>query len=217
MRRFLRNNGLCLSLMALFLASFVGQVATGLRVYDSDRETHGKSAVGLGAYLTSGHFLEATFENWESEFLQMAAFVLLTVKLYQKGSPESNDPDDPDADERKPKPPFERHPWAVRRGGWVKRLYSTSLSGALLLLFVGSFALHAVGGAREYSEEQVEHGEPPVTALAFVGTSEFWFQSFQNWQSEFLSVAAVVFLAVWLRQKGSPESKRLESAHHDHD
>ncbi|MGI8565610.1 MAG: DUF6766 family protein, partial [Pyrinomonadaceae bacterium] len=104
-------------------------------------------------------------------------------------------------------------PWPVRRGGWVLKLYENSLALAFLLLFLISFALHAVGGAEEYSEEQLQHGEPAVSVLQFFATSRFWFESFQNWQSEFFSIGAMVVLSIFLRQKGSPESKPVDSPH----
>jgi hypothetical protein len=138
--------------------------------------------------------------------------VVLTACLFQKGSPESRDPDrdnavdnDPELERDNPKAP-----WPVRKGGWVMRIYSHSLSICFAVLFFISIALHAVGGVREYNDE---HGQPTVTTLQFMGTSEFWFQSLQNWQSEFLSLAAMVYLAVYLRQKGSPESKPVATPH----
>jgi len=215
--RFLYENGLTLVLMALFLMTLVGQIVTGHREHNKDQLAHEQMPLSLGSYLASGHFWEATAENWESEFLQMSMFVLLTVCLRQKGSPESKalegeEEVDQDPNEKRDDP---RAPWPVRKGGVAMWLYSHSLSIAFLLLFLVSIALHAIGGAKEYSQEQMEHGEPPVGMLEFAATSEFWFQSFQNWQSEFLSLAAMVYLAVYLREKGSAESKPVGAAHED--
>jgi len=215
MSRFLRNNGLTLAMLGVFLIFLAAQSATGYRSYNSDQEEHGESTVGYGKYLTSGHFAEATFENWESEFFQMAAYVFLTVFLFQRGSSESKDPDKDEAVDEDPRQKANdpNAPWPVRQGGVVLSIYKNSLSLAFLLLFLVSLLLHAHGGAREYSQEQLAHGGEPVSTVEFMETAEFWFQSFQNWQSEFLAVAAIAFLSIYLRQQGSPESKPVAAPH----
>lgn len=149
------------------------------------------------------------FENWESEFLQMAAFVLLTAHLYQRGSAESRDPDagapqdrDPALDAANPDAP-----WPVRAGGVARALYSRSLGVTLFVLFAISFALHWLNSARKAVGDARMHGEPIPSAAAWLGDAQFWFESFQNWQSEFLSTAVLVVLAIFLRERGSPESK----------
>jgi hypothetical protein len=195
----------------------LGQGLTGWRTYNAEQREHRDPAVGLGTYLTTGHFAEATFENWESEFLQMASYVLLTVWLVQKGSSESKplggDPEK-DADPRSVTDP-ERAPGPVRRGGWRLVLYENSLGIAFAFLFLLSFVLHALAGASEYSAEQVTHGQQPVSTLEFVRSSTFWFQSFQNWQSEFVAVGGIVVLTIFLRQRGSPESKPVAAPDHE--
>ena len=159
--------------------------------------------------------MEATMENWESEFLQMGIYVMLTACLFQKGSAESKKLDGEEAVDRDPRLSKNKKnaPWPVRKGGFVLKVYERSLSLALILLFVMCFTLHAVSGARLYSEKQVRNGEKAVSTLQYMATSHFWFESFQNWQSEFLSVAAIVFLTIYLRQKGSPESKPVDAPH----
>jgi hypothetical protein len=214
MGRFLRNNGLTVVMLTLFALTLAGQILTGQAEYNSDQEEHGQPEVTLGEYLTTGHFVEATFENWESEFLQMASYVMLTVFLYQKGSSESKDPDKEEEEvDREPSPDRRGAPGPVRSGGLVLKLYENSLFIAFALLFLTSFTLHALGGHDEYNADQREHGRPEVTVAGYVASSRFWFESFQNWQSEFLSVAAIVLLTVWLRQKGSPESKPVDAPH----
>ena len=215
MRTWLRNNGLSLTMFLLFAVSLTGQIAAGHRVHNQDQLDHGQPAVQLGEYLRSGHFVEAVFENWESEFLQMAAFVLLTAYLYQKGSPESRKLEgEPDLDEHPTKSKSEESPWPVHRGGLLLTLYSHSLTIALFLLFAASFLLHAAGGTREYNQEHFEHGSSEtIGMLTYMGTSRFWFESFQNWQSEFLSVAVLVVLSVFLRERRSPESKPVADPH----
>ena len=214
-RQFFHENGLTLVLMGLFLFSWIGQTVTGWVEHNQDNAEHNQPHVTLAHYLASGHFWQATAENWESEFLQMAMFVLLTVCLRQKGSPESKGmegEDDVDADplEKRNHP---RVPWPVRRGGAILWVYSHSLSIAFALLFIMSFVLHAWGGAVSYSEQQHVHGEHGASVLQYMATSRFWFESFQNWQSEFLSLAAMVYLAVYLRERGSAESKPVATPH----
>ena len=215
MRQFFHNNGLSIVLFGMFFFSFVGQYFTGHQQYNNEQQEHNQPTVGYIEYFGEGHFIEATFENWESEFLQMGMYVVLTIFLFQKGSSESKKPG---AIERVDVIPGKNlldkdAPAPVKRGGLTLKLYQNSLSITLFLLFAISFVLHAYGGAKEYSSEQISHGEPPVSTVEFMQTSQFWFQSFQNWQSEFLSIGAMVVLSIFLRQKGSPESKPVDSPH----
>ena len=168
------------------------------------------------SYLRTAHFGEATFENWESEFLQMGMYVVLTTKLRQKGSSESkplegSTPQDEDPSDHRDDADA---PWPVRRGGAVLALYRNSLSIALFALFVASFVLHAWTGSRVYNHELASSGSTAfVNGLSYMTTSQFWFESLQNWQSEFLAVAAIVILTIFLRQHGSPESKPVHAPH----
>ena len=217
MKRFLRDNGLSLVLFVMFFFTFLlGQSLTGHQHYNNEQQEHGQPTASYLEYLGTGHFLEATMENWESEFLQMFFFVVLTVFLYQRGSAESKDPDkeeDVDRDPRKSKNKKDA-PWPVRKGGVILKLYEHSLSLAFLLLFLGSFFLHAVGGAVEYNEEQQTHGQSErVTTMEYMATARFWFESLQNWQSEFLAVGSMVVLTIFLRERGSKESKPVDAAH----
>jgi hypothetical protein len=214
--RFLRENGLSLTLGVLFLVFLVAQALTGHRSYNEEQMQHGGAPVALADYLTSGDFLEATAENWESEFLQMAAYVLFTVFLYQRGSAESKKIGSPEAVDRDPRRSRNRRdaPWPVRRGGWVLSLYSHSLTLAFFLLFLISFVLHAIGGTLAHNEEQIAHGHPAMSVAEYMQTSRFWFESFQNWQSEFLAIGMMVVLSIFLRQRGSPESKPVDASHH---
>lgn len=209
--KFWRNNGLSLVLLGFFLVTLcVGQFVTGHREYNAERGERGLPPVSAAKYWTSPHFLEATAENWESEFFQMFVYVTLTVFLFQKGSAESNDPDEP----RKPEPPLtKRSPWAARRGGWVRKLYEHSLSLALALMFLVSFILHAINGAKLRNEEETAQGQPAQSVVEYMGTSRFWFESFQNWQSEFLAIGTMVVLSIFLREKDSPESKPVNMPH----
>jgi hypothetical protein len=217
MRKWVKEHGLMLANAGLFLAFFGGMILSGAASYSEEQAAHGQPGVTVLEYLSTGDFVEATFENWESEFLQMAMYVILTVFLFQKGSSESKPmgkgaPQDQDPRDATIK---DATPWPVKRGGLVLKLYEHSLSILLLLLFLASFSLHAAGGASAYSDEQQSHGQPGVTMLQYLGTSRFWFESFQNWQSEFLAVAVLVGASVYLREKGSPESKPVAEPHYE--
>jgi hypothetical protein len=213
--RFLRNNGLSLAVTAMFLLTMAGQTVTGWMEHNDDLRDHERPTLTFAQYFRSGHFIEATAENWESEFLQMTVFVLLTVFLYQKGSSESKQIDKPEAVDRDPRRSERKPgtPWPVLRGGWILRVYENSLSLALFVLFSIAFALHAAGGSVRYNESQLEHGGATVSVWGYLATSQFWFESLQNWQSEFLSLAAMIVLSIYLRQRGSPESKPVDAPH----
>jgi Domain of unknown function (DUF6766) len=216
MRRFLRNQSLSIVVFLTFLLFLTGQSIVGHLQHNEERQEHSQSPLAYTEYLGSSHFLEATMENWESEFLQMFAFVVLTAFLYQKGSIESKDPDKTEEVDRDPRHARKRRnvPWPVKKGGWILTLYQYSLSLAFLLLFVISFVLHAVGGAAEYNQEQQEHGfKERVSVVQYIGTSQFWFESLQNWQSEFLAVGSMVVLSIFLRQRWSAESKPVDAPH----
>jgi hypothetical protein len=212
---FLRDNSLSIVCLFLFLVFAVGLALSGHRAFNDDQRAHGEPTVSMGEYLVENHFWQALSENWESEFLQMGAYVLLTVFLIQRGSAESKDPDRHDSveDEPKPEEAGQAAPWPVRRGGAWLKLYENSLLIAFALLFLAAFLIHAISGAHEFSAEQVAHGEPGVSTLSYLQTSRFWFESLQNWQSEFLAVFAIVVLTVFLRQRGSPESKPVAAPH----
>ncbi|GGG45896.1 DUF6766 family protein [Hymenobacter glacieicola] len=211
--KFLYENSLLLVGVGLVLLTLVGQFFTGWHDYNSELEDMGLLPLTLGAYAQSGHFLEATFENWESEFLQMGLYVVLTIWLRQRGSSESKKLYEEEEVDQEPDPSKEDAPGPVKRGGWQLALYRRSLSIAFFVLFFGAFWLHAKGGAEVYSIEQVQSGKPAVDTLSYMTTSRFWFESFQNWQSEFLSIVSIVGLSIFLRQHGSPESKQVDAAH----
>ena len=215
MKHKLREYGLSITLLGLFFVIQVGLSLVGQRQYNHEQADHGQPTVSYLEYVRGPAFLEATMENWESEFLQMFAYVLLTAFLFQKGSAESKDPEKQEAVDRDPRQSrdVENAPWPVRKGGIVLKLYENCLSIALFLLFAIAFVLHAVGGAKVYSQQQTAHGEQAVTVVQYLGTAQFWFESLQNWQSEFFSIGILVLLSIFLRQKGSPESKPVDSPH----
>ena len=214
----IRDRSLGLVAFGCFLLALGGQVLTGWGAYNQEQRAHGEQVIGLAGYLGTGHFGEATLENWESEFLQMAMFIFLTAFLVQKGSAESRKPDgEPGADEQAVDEPPEWHrsdpdaPWPVRRGGLALSVYKRSLSLVLFILFVLCFIGHASFGATEFNQEARAHGGATVTLLGYMSNARFWFESFQNWQSEFLAVWAITVLSIWFRQQGSPESKPVHA------
>jgi hypothetical protein len=212
MKRWLKEHSLGLVVFILFVLFLFGQSVMGHRQYNDEQQSHQAAEISYTEYLKTGEFIEATFENWESEFLQMGAYVLLTAFLYQKGSAESKKlqgEESVDGEPRKSK----YSPWPIGRPGF-EGMYKHSLSIAFLLLFLMSFWLHAYGGAQETCAENQQHGEECVGTMEYTTTSKFWFESFQNWQSEFLAVFAIVVLSVFLRQQGSPESKPVGTPHH---
>jgi hypothetical protein len=209
---FLYKNSLSLVIFSIFLIFLAAQAYTGWKQYNEDMLEKGGSTVMLGEYLQSAHFVEATFENWESEFLQMGMYVLFTVFLRQKGSSESKSVDEKEEVDREPKP-HPHAPWPVKKGGFWLKLYSHSLFIAFSLLFLISFVLHFRSSQIEYNKEQLLKGQNAETAGEYLSNSKFWFESFQNWQSEFIAVLGIVVLSIFLRQKGSPESKPVDAPH----
>lgn len=209
---FFLKNGLTIVLLIFFALSMTGQIITGFHEHNNDLQEYGRGAVSLREYFTSGHFIQATFENWESEFLQMAMYVILTIWLRQIGSSESKDIDKKEKVDREPNPQKKDAPWPVKKGGWMLSIYKNSLSIAFVILFLLSYCLHALGSLKNFNEEQALKGQPTIEMKAFMRESRFWFESFQNWQSEFVAVISIVVLSIYLRQKGSPESKPVDAS-----
>ncbi|RTY91855.1 hypothetical protein FNW07_11850 [Flavobacterium sp. GT3R68] len=211
MKKFIQNNSLTIVFFLMFLVTIVGQIVFGLEEYNKVRVEEKLAPVALNQYFNSGHFLESTFENWESEFLQMALFVVCTIFLQQKGSSESKDFSKVQEVDREPSPKRKNVPWPVKTGGWILSLYKHSLTIALFLLFAISFVIHFYGSLQDENEQLALKHQPLETVWDYLADSRFWFESFQNWQSEFLSVFAIVLLSIWLRQKGSPQSKPVDA------
>jgi len=195
----LKDNGLTLVLMALFAFSVAGQAYFGWLAALDELSEHGRAAESLLSYVSDGEFLSTLFENWESEFLQMATYVILTAHLFQRGSAESRDPDDPGRENDEPYAGF----WGA--------LHAHSLGLAMALLFLASFVLHLAYSARHAEEEALMHGDSAPSLIEHLGDAQFWFESFQNWQSEFFSTAVLVVLSIFLRERGSPESKPVRA------
>ena len=212
-----RNNSLSIVLLLLFSLCVVGHAVAGWKAHNDNRQEHRQPPLSLVEFVQSNEFAETIFENWESEFLQMGFYVVLTVFLYQRGSSESKKHDGTDEVDEDPQAHRDDSdaPGPVRAGGWRLAVYKSSLSLAFLILFLISFFGHAAAGARKYNDEQRAHGSTQlVTTFSYMTEPDFWYESFQNWQSEFLAVLAIVVLSIWLRQWGSPESKPVHAPHH---
>jgi len=207
-RRFFHNNNLTIVIFTIFLCSIAGMSIAGWHTNNNSLIEHHQSEISYGSYLVSGEFIEGVFENWESEFLQMWALIMLTVYLRQKGSADSK-PMKGDAlqDTSSRYSIIKANSWQSKSRAVGHFFYSHSLGLAMLLLFVASFSLHALGGLEAYNQEARQHGSETLSLLRFMTSSEFWYQSLQNWQSEFLAIGTLLILSIKLRERGSPESK----------
>lgn len=214
MKQFFKNNGLSIVFFLFFVITILLQAYNGFKEYNQEMMEEGQQQISLAQYLTTGDFIEAVFENWESEFLQMALFVFLTMFLYQKGSSESKDPDkEKEEVDRKPNPGRKNAPGPVKAGGFILSVYKHSLCYILFFLFIISFCLHWYGSLEQFNRQQILKGMPAESAMAYLSNAKLWAESFENWQSEFLSVFAIVILSIWFRQKGSPQSKPVDAPH----
>jgi hypothetical protein len=217
LRPILRENSLSLVFFVAFLAAVAGQSVAGLHAFNEEQVTHGQEAVSYGRYLLSSHFGEALVENWQSEFLQFAVFILATVWLVQRGSPESKALDKAGVESKKEQR-LEEHadttsPKWARVGGLRTWLFSNSLLLVMGSLFVASWLAQSFTGWSEYNLEQEEHGEATIGWAGYVSRPDFWEKTLQNWQSEFLAVGCLAVFAVYLRQRGSAESKPVGATH----
>lgn len=207
-KKFAQNNGLSIAMFSIFVLALIGMSIAGWQTNSETLKDHGQPAEYYTSYIVSGDFIEGVFENWESEFLQMWALVVLTIFLKQKGSSDSKP-----LRSKAPQDTASRYTiintssWRQTGKAAANFLYSHSLSLVLLGLFLISFVLHALGGAAAYNEEALRHGNETISTLGFVMTPDFWYQSLQNWQSEFLAVGTLLVLSIKLRERGSPESK----------
>ena len=217
MKRFLRDNSLSLCMLAIFLAAVIGQSFAGWAANNEELVEHGSPEIGYGAFVSSSAFLVDVAENWQSEFLQFFVFILATVWLVQRGSPESKKPGNEgvETDEEQlvgqyAKPDSPR--WAKVRG-FRRWLYSNSLLITMGVIFLLSWLAQSLGGMVEMNEENAEHGEPALDWIGYVASPDFWNRTLQNWQSEFLAVGAMVAFTIYLRQRGSSESKPVGVPH----
>ncbi len=217
MRRFIRENSLSLFFAALFLGSVIGQAIAGHKLYNEEQLAHGDEAISLGRYLTSSSFGQAVMENWQSEYLQFTLFMLATVWFLQRGSPESKELDqaglESDEEQKVGRHATRSSPRWAGAGGVRGAIYSNSLLIVMVAIWVGSWFAQSVTGWSTFNSDQIEHHEHTVSWLGYLGSADFWESTLQNWQSEFLAVGSFVVFTVYLRQRGSPESKPVGAPH----
>jgi len=215
--RFLRDNGLALFFGFIFLCATVAESVVGHTVFNQDQLMHGGETISWGRYLVSSHFGEAMLENWQSEWLQMFLFALATIWLVQRGSAESKQPGEQglQSDEKQlvgGRAPEDGPRWAKVRG-WRTAVYENSFLIVMLMIFLGSWVAQSATAWTEFNNEQMEHGQAAVSWLSYLGEADFWETTMQNWQSEFLALGTMVVVTVYLRQRGSPESKPVGAPH----
>ncbi|PZG18867.1 hypothetical protein C1J01_13720 [Nonomuraea aridisoli] len=215
--RWLRENSLSMAFLVLFLLSVGGQAVAGLHDYNDQQLAQGLTPISFLAYVTSSSYAVDVAENWQSEYLQFFLFIMLTVWLVQKGSPESKEPHAAGAetDERQQIGPYsdEDSPKWARVKGPRLWLFSNSLGLVMGTIFVLSWLAQSVAGQAAYNSERLIDLRDPVSWGSYVTSAEFWNRSLQNWQSEMLAVLSMVALSIYLRQRGSPESKPVGAAH----
>jgi hypothetical protein len=218
LRRFLWQNSLSLVMGALFALALVGQAFSGLSEYNNEQLASGLATVSLGQYVTSASFAVDVTENWQSEYLQFLLYIVLTVWLVQRGSPESKElrsaGTETDEQQKIGKHADEESPRWARLGGWRTLLYSRSLGVTMGAIFVLSWLAQSVAGWAAYNEQRLTQLQDPIPWLGYLAAADFWSRSLQNWQSEFLAVGSMAVLSIFLRQRGSPESKPTGAAHH---
>jgi hypothetical protein len=209
--RFWRDNSLSLAFIAILLAALVGQALVGHALFAHDAAAHHGAPVSLGRYLTSSSFAVDVMENWQSEYLQFTLYILLTVWFIQRGSPESKPPGkeggESDEEQKIGEHAEADSPRWARVGGWRTELYSNSLVALMGAIWLATWAAQAVAGRIDYNAAQLDHREAPLSLGQYVSSSDFWNRTLQNWQSEFLAVASFSVFAIYLRQRGSSQSK----------
>ena len=217
MRLWIRQQSLSLFFLILFLATLLGQSVAGWKSYNAEQAAHDSPAVSYTRYLVSSDYGEAVVENWQSEYLQFVTFILATVWLIQRGSAESKKPEDAgrqsDAQQQISDHAQRNSPVWAKVGGWRTAIFSNSLVIVMTLIFFGSWFAQSVTGWSEFNADQRDHGESTVSWAGYVANADFWEKTLQNWQSEFLAVGTMAVYTIYLRQRGSPESKPVGAPH----
>ena len=217
MRAFLRNNSLSIVFLILFLGAILFQSIAGHADFNEDQVRHGDPQISYGRYLVSSEFATAVMENWQSEYLQFTLFILLTVWLLQRGSPESKElhraGGESDEDQQVGEHAGPESPRWARADGFRRKLYENSLVIVMATIWVATWLSQSLTGVTQYNADRLDHHEAPVSWLTYLTKPDFWEKTLQNWQSEFLAVASMAILAVYLRQRGSPESKPVGVSH----
>jgi uncharacterized protein DUF6766 len=215
--RFVRENSLSIFFLAIFLVSLAGQAIAGHAQFNHDQILHHGDAISFGRYLTTSQFAADVAENWQSEYLQFTLYILTTVWLLQRGSPESKALDSAgigtDQEQRLGRHAGADAPRWARQRGWRTGIYSNSLLIVMTTIWLLSWLAQSIAGASAYNAEQLDHQAATLSWFGYLGSSDFWDRTLQNWQSEFLAVGSMAVLSIYLRQRGSPESKPVGASH----
>jgi hypothetical protein len=215
--RFVRENSLSIFFLAIFLASLAGQAIAGHAQFNHDQILHHGDAISFGRYLTTSQFAADVAENWQSEYLQFTLYIFTTVWLLQRGSPESKPLDqagvESDEEQKVGRHADEGSPRWAAVGGLRTSLYSNSLVIVMTTIWLLSWLAQSIAGVSAYNADQLDHQAATLSWFAYLGSSDFWDRTLQNWQSEFLAVGSMAILSIYLRQRGSPESKPVGARH----
>ena len=224
-RSFLRDQGLSIFFLLLFLGSLTGQAIAGHKLYNEEEITHASlmhqqpDTISFWRYLVSSDFGNAVLENWQSEYLQFTTFLLATIWFIQRGSTQSKEPSDAglESDEAQHVGRYatEDSPLWARVGGWRRHVYSNSLLILMGTIWIACWVVQSLTGWSDYNSQQLSHGEHTISWLQYLGSADFWEATLQNWQSEFLAVGSMAVFSIYLRQRGSPQSKPVGAAHAD--
>jgi hypothetical protein len=218
-RRFFSLNSLSIAFMVIFLASVGAQAIAGHDKFNEEELAHHEEPISLGRYVTSSDFGQAVMENWQSEFLQFSLYIFGTVYLIQKGSPESKRPGEEgigsDEEQRVGEHAEPDSPKWARVSGARRWAYEHSLILLMGAIFLGTWFADSACGWSSYDSDQITHHQPKVSYFGYLGTADFWESSLQNWQSEFLAIGSMAIFSVYLRQRGSPESKPVGAPHEE--
>ncbi len=219
MRRFFTLNSLSIVFLLIFLASLTGQAISGNAEFNNEQRAHHENTISLGRYVTSSDFGQAVMENWQSEYLQFTLFIFGTIWLIQRGSPESKKPGEAgresEEDQLLGEHAREDSPRWAKLTGTRRFVYSNSLLMLMGALFIGTWFADSVCGWSTFNADQISHGSGGINYWRYLGTANFWQSTLQNWQSEFLAVGSMAIFSVYLRQRGSPESKPVGTPHHE--
>ena len=216
-RGFVKDNSLTLTFILLFVVAALVQALSGWHVFNDEQRVHGEQAYSFGRYVVSSDYGADMMDNWQSEFLQFASFIALSIWLRQRGSTESREVDEAplstDKDQKVGRYAESDSPLWARMGGWRRAAYSNSLLALMVVLFIGSWAAASVTSWRNFNQDQQEHHQGQVSYAGYLGSADFWNRTVENWQSEFMAVASMSVFSVFLRQRGSAQSKPVGEPH----
>jgi uncharacterized protein DUF6766 len=217
LRRFVKDNGLTLAFLGLLLGAVIGQAFSGVAEFNGEQRATGGATLSLAQYLVSSEFAVDIAENWQSEYLQFALYIVATTWLIQRGSSESKKPDEvgtgSDQEQKIGRYAEPDSPAWARAGGWRTALYGRSLGLIMSFFFAMSLLAQSIAGRAAFNNQLLDRDQDTLSWFGYATSADFWNRTLQNWQSEFLAVASMAAFAIYLRQRGSPESKLVGAPH----